>query len=113
VQDTDGNLYGTTLIFGANGSGTVFKISPRGTLTTLYSFCSKSACGDGSNPAAPLGTDLTGATGVAFNGTAAFFKVMSASLITTNVPMGATTGTGEVTTPKVTLKSNVAFRVTK
>jgi hypothetical protein len=34
-------------------------------------------------------------------------------LITTNVPTGATTGTVEVTTPKGTLKSNVAFRVAK
>ena len=60
-----------------------------------------------------LGTDLTGETSVTFNGTAAVFKVVSASLITTNIPTGATTGTVEVTTPKGTLKSNVAFRVTK
>jgi hypothetical protein len=60
-----------------------------------------------------LGTDLTGATNVTFNSTKAVFKVVSASLITTNVPTGATTGTVEVTTPKGTLKSNVAFRVTK
>ncbi len=59
------------------------------------------------------GTDLTGATSVAFNGTAAVFKVVSASSITTNVPTGATTGKVEVTTPKGTVKSNVAFRVTK
>jgi uncharacterized protein (TIGR03437 family) len=60
-----------------------------------------------------LGTNLTGATSVTFNGTAAVFKVVSASLITTTVPAGATTGTVEVTTPKGTLKSNVVFRVTK
>ena len=59
-----------------------------------------------------LGTDLTGATSVTFNGTAAKFKVISKSEIETNVPSGATTGTVEVTT-KNTLKSNVAFRVTK
>jgi len=58
-----------------------------------------------------LGTDLTGATSVTFNGTAAVFKVVSASLIKTTVPEGATTGTVEVTTPKATLKSNVVFRV--
>ena len=33
-----------------------------------------------------LGTNLTGATSVTFNGTAAVFKVVSASLITTTVP---------------------------
>jgi uncharacterized protein (TIGR03437 family) len=59
-----------------------------------------------------LGTDLTGATSVSFNGTAAKFKVISNSEIETNVPSGATTGTVEVTT-KNTLKSNVVFRVTK
>jgi uncharacterized protein (TIGR03437 family) len=58
-----------------------------------------------------LGTDLTGATSVTFNGTAAKFKIISKSEIETNVPSGATTGTVEVTT-KNTLKSNVAFRVT-
>jgi uncharacterized repeat protein (TIGR03803 family) len=35
VQGIDGNLYGTTQFGGANGEGTVFKISPSGTLTTL------------------------------------------------------------------------------
>ena len=59
-----------------------------------------------------LGTDLTGATSVTFNGTAAKFHVVSKSEIETNVPSGASTGTVEVTT-KNTLKSNVVFRVTK
>jgi hypothetical protein len=60
-----------------------------------------------------LGTKLTGATSVKFNGTAAVFVVKSSSLITTTVPEGGTTGTVEVTTPKGTLKSNWVFRVTK
>src|SRR5208282_489012 len=52
VQGTDGNLYGTTINGGANGpnTGTVFRITPGGTLTTLYNFCSQSGCADGSNP---------------------------------------------------------------
>jgi uncharacterized protein (TIGR03437 family) len=58
-----------------------------------------------------LGTDLTGASRVTFNGTAARFTVVSKSEIKTTVPAGATTGTVEVTTPKGTLKSNVVFRV--
>ena len=32
--------------------GTIFKITPSGTLTTLYSFCSQSACTDGAIPVA-------------------------------------------------------------
>jgi hypothetical protein len=58
-----------------------------------------------------LGTDLTGATGVSFNGTAAVFKVISSSLVTAAVPAGATSGTVQVVTPGGTLSSNVPFRV--
>ena len=57
VQATDGNFYGTTYEGGANtgvSAGTVFKITPSGTLTTLYSFCSQSGCTDGSMPIAGL-----------------------------------------------------------
>jgi hypothetical protein len=46
-----------------------------------------------------LGTDLTGATSVTFNGTAAVFTVVSGSEITTTVPAGATSGLVRVTTP--------------
>ena len=59
-----------------------------------------------------LGTNLTGATGITFNGTAAVVTVVSGTEVTTTVPAGATTGTVEVTTPSGTLKSNVVFRVT-
>src|ERR1022692_3421552 len=54
VQATDGNLYGTTEDGGAYGGGTVFKITPSGTLTTLYSFCAQSGCTDGEYPVAGL-----------------------------------------------------------
>jgi len=55
VQGTDGNFYGTAAQGGANGDGTVFKITPSGTLSTLYSFAGT----DGSFPHAGLiqGTD--------------------------------------------------------
>ncbi len=38
IQGRDGNFYGATIEGGVGGSGTVFKISGSGTLTTLYSF---------------------------------------------------------------------------
>jgi uncharacterized repeat protein (TIGR03803 family) len=52
VQGTDGNFYGTTWGGGGGNGGTVFKITPSGKLTTLYSFCVQyyPYCGDGSNP---------------------------------------------------------------
>jgi uncharacterized repeat protein (TIGR03803 family) len=62
VQATDGNFYGATSQGGAHGAGTVFKITPSGTLTTLYSFCSQggTACTDGANPVAALVQDTNG-----------------------------------------------------
>jgi len=61
VQGTDGNLYGTTVWGGTAsnrisdiGCGTVFKVTPKGELTTLYSFCSLTNCADGYFPYARL-----------------------------------------------------------
>lgn len=49
AQAVDTNLYGTTTLGGTgsctSGCGTVFQITPRGTLATLYDFCSQSECG--------------------------------------------------------------------
>ena len=59
-----------------------------------------------------LGTDLTDATQVSFNGKPATFIIISTTEIKTTVPAGAKTGIVEVTTPSVTLKSNLPFRVT-
>jgi uncharacterized repeat protein (TIGR03803 family) len=56
VQATDGNLYGTTMEGGTGGvlAGTIFRITLSGTLTTLYNFCSRTNCTDGSLPVAGL-----------------------------------------------------------
>jgi uncharacterized repeat protein (TIGR03803 family) len=56
IEATNGNFYGTTLRGGANttnctnGCGTIFTANGRGQLTTLYSFCAKEGCTDGSYP---------------------------------------------------------------
>ncbi len=57
IQAHDGNFYGTTLSGGAidpvsGGAGTVFEITPSGTHSTLYTFCSQGAsnCTDGTEP---------------------------------------------------------------
>jgi uncharacterized protein (TIGR03437 family) len=57
------------------------------------------------------GTNLTGATSVMFNGTAAVFHVISSSFITATVPLGATSGKVQVVTPSLTLSSKVPFRL--
>lgn len=51
VQATDGDFYGTTFFGGVPNAGTIFKITPGGTLTTLYSF---SGYTDGFGPGALL-----------------------------------------------------------
>jgi uncharacterized repeat protein (TIGR03803 family) len=64
IQGTDGNFYGTTeeggtgAFGGGNGGGqyggSVFKLTPKGALTTLYSFCSLADCTDGQSPTGVL-----------------------------------------------------------
>jgi uncharacterized repeat protein (TIGR03803 family) len=148
VQATDGNLYGTTSVCGANG-GTIFEITPAGALTVLYSPGGSGLvqatdgnfygfAGGGTDGAGTifklsvglgpfvktvpsvgsvgavvtiLGTDLTGATSVAFNGIEAAFTVVSPSEISASVPTGATTGKVQAITPSGTLVSNVGFVV--
>jgi uncharacterized repeat protein (TIGR03803 family) len=157
VQGTDGNFYGTTQVGGANGDGTVFEISSSGTFTLLHSYdgsdgidtqaaliqdtdgnffgatafggkkkagtiFSLSVALDSFVEAQPtaarvgaavkiLGTNLTGASKVSFNGANAVFTVVSSSLISTTVPAGASSGTVHVITPDRNLESNAAFRV--
>jgi len=59
VQAADGNFYGTTEGGGVKNVGTVFKITPRGALTTIYNFCAQTNCADGKFPfyGLILGTD--------------------------------------------------------
>jgi uncharacterized repeat protein (TIGR03803 family) len=54
VQTTDGNFYGTTSEGGTPNMGTVFRITPAGELTTLYTFCTQGNCTDGAGPIAAL-----------------------------------------------------------
>jgi uncharacterized repeat protein (TIGR03803 family) len=60
ISDQNGYLYGTTQGGGAYGGGTVFKITPEGKYTVLYSFCAQTNCVDGANPSAGLVFDQKG-----------------------------------------------------
>ncbi len=105
IQGSDGNFYGTTHINGSNGSGTIFKITTSGSLTTLYSFSALSSGTntDGANSEAGLiqgsdgnfyGTTLLGGSyseGTVFEIT---LKPAAATLSSTNVTATAATLTG-------------------
>ena len=115
-QATNGDLYGTTPLGGAlttgacaappYGCGTIFRLS-----MGLGRFVeTQTTSGSVGAAIKILGTDLTGATGVTFDGTAATFAVVSPSLITTTVPTGATTGTVQVVTAGGTLSSTCPSR---
>jgi uncharacterized repeat protein (TIGR03803 family) len=62
LEAADGNFFGTTTGVPPppntgvcqSDCGTVFKLTPGGVLTTLYTFCSQPNCSDGSNPLAEL-----------------------------------------------------------
>ena len=96
IEGTDRNFYGTTSGGGAysnncvNGCGTVFKITPGGALTTLYTFCPQNNCTDGREPVAGLvegfdgnfyGTTLAGGGNDDCCGTA--FKITPSGTLTT------------------------------
>ncbi len=87
VQAPDGNFYGTAWSGGSDDFGTIFKITPSGTLTTVYTFC-LTDCSDGEGPRAglTLGRDgnLYGTTfygGTYDNGTV--FKLTLGGVLTT------------------------------
>jgi uncharacterized repeat protein (TIGR03803 family) len=52
IQAADGSLYGTTMNGGSTGLGTVFRVAPDGSFTTLHTFVGGSA--DGATPLAGL-----------------------------------------------------------
>jgi uncharacterized repeat protein (TIGR03803 family) len=98
VQGSDGNFYGTTEIGGtrgingdncSDGCGTIFRITPKGKLTTLYDFCSQNKCTDGAYPYAGLAKGSDGN----FYGTTSFgganghfgtvFKITASGMLTT------------------------------
>jgi uncharacterized repeat protein (TIGR03803 family) len=96
AQGTNGNFYGTTSAGGTNGInslGTVFKMTPAGTLTTLVSFDST----NGANPLAGLveGRDgnfygTTSAGGASNSGTV--FKLSAEGALATLVSFVGTNG---------------------
>jgi uncharacterized repeat protein (TIGR03803 family) len=94
----DGNLYGTTADGGTNGFGTVFRMTPAGDLTSIFSFNSA----NGSSPQAGLvqRTDGNFYGGTLFGGTAnqgTIFKITTNGVLTTLFNFHFTDGQGLAT----------------
>ncbi len=107
AQATDGNFYGVAGYGGHSGHGTAFKVS-----VGLGAFVETvTASGAAGSSVIILGTNMTGASSVTFNGAAATFTLVSSTEITATVPSGATTGPVVVTTPKGKLQSNKNFMI--
>ncbi len=104
VQGRDGNLYGTTGLGGSssnctNGCGTVFKVTPSGTLTTLHSF-------EGTDGSFPTGivlgddgnfygtTSNGGSSSNCSSGCGTVFKITPAGKLTMLYSFGGTDGSG-------------------
>ncbi len=93
VDGGDGNFYGTTRYGGANGLGTIFRVSPAGSLSTVYSFGAAS----GTNPTATL---VKGADGSLYgaapsngpNGRGTVFRVTTGGALTVLHAFGTADG---------------------
>jgi len=59
VQGSDGRLYGTTLLGGTRGNGTIFSVTRTGGFALVHTFCSDSPCTEGYYPS-PLMQDTSG-----------------------------------------------------
>jgi uncharacterized repeat protein (TIGR03803 family) len=109
LLDGVGNLYGTAAVggvaFGSGGFGVVFKLTPGGTESVLYTFCATAGCMDGKYPESLVraasgdfyGTTVEGGTanqGTVFGISSAGSEIMLYSFCsggtTSNCPDGST-----------------------
>ena len=88
IMGSDGNFYGTTVYGGSAGVGTIFRLTPGGGLTTLYTFTG------GSDDGYPLGP---------------LYRTDDGSLYGTTTGLGGTNGTIFQLTAAGTLNTLYAF----
>jgi len=88
IQASDGNFYGTTDEGGAYGYGTVFRITPGGTLTVLYTFTG------GADGLAPSGSLVQASDGYLYGatGTTLFRMTLDGTLTTLYTFTGGSDG---------------------
>jgi uncharacterized repeat protein (TIGR03803 family) len=104
IQASDGNFYGTTDAGGANGFGSIYKITPAGALTILHSFSEDD--GLGIHPLAGLAQATDGKFyGVAASNTSSgvLFQITSTGKYKVLVNLTNTTGKYPGANPQVAL----------
>ena len=87
LQGNDGNFYGVSPLGGSNGYGTVFRITPSGVASVIYTFCPQGDCTAGGSPNGALlqtsdGNFYGGAGGGTYDG-GVIFKVTPGGALTT------------------------------
>ena len=106
-QHTSGKIFGMTERGGTPGKGAIYSlddgVAPFASLVVTLGPVGKTV--------GILGQGFSGASSVKFNGTAASFKVVSDTYLTTKVPSGET-GIVTLTTPSGTLLAKQIFKVT-
>lgn len=111
----DGNYYGATFGGGANcpqGStcGTIYRLTPSGRMTTVYTFCRQSGCPDGSGPGELTQArdgNLYGETGAGgANGGGTFFRMSLSGKLTTLYSFCAPSSCGYGSVPTVVVEAS-------
>ena len=88
IEANDGNFYGAANTGGVNGAGVLYKLTPDGTFTVLYSLCALPGCTDGFNPNA-----------VVQDGNGTFFGTTGAGGLYGRGTVFEVTSTGQYTVP--------------
>lgn len=105
VQHSDGNFYGVASTAGARGFGSVFKITPGGTLSTLFSFSGS----DGNGPVTGLveGADQALYGSTSSGGTGNFgvvYKITTAGVFTKLADFTGSTGAARGSVPHALMR---------
>jgi uncharacterized repeat protein (TIGR03803 family) len=113
IRATDGNLYGITIAGGEvsnescspYGCGTVFKVTPQGEFSIVYTFCSLADCSDGISPEWMLqGSDgnfygTTGGGGTESTPGGTVFQLTPSGTLTTLYSFSASAGSASGSVP--------------
>ena len=92
VEGSDGNFYGTAQVGGANGTGTIFRVTPTGEYTVLHTFNANLLTGaSNTDGGEPMGSLVQGADGNFYgttsfggvNGGGTFFQITPGGVLTT------------------------------